>query len=85
MLIDPVLPASLDGLQVGLELDGRSFEIRYRVGSAGSGVLAVSLNGEPLAFTRRHNPYRCGAAAIERSVFEAACGPGLNQIAIDIG
>jgi 1,2-beta-oligoglucan phosphorylase len=58
--IDPVIPASLDSLQVEGELAGRKVQISYRIGAAGYGPTAVTLNGQELSFTREVNLYRTG-------------------------
>ncbi len=85
LVIDPVLPSALDGLRVETDLDGQALELHYRVGAAGCGVRSLRLNGQPLAFTRRANPYRKGAAVVAWSAFEAACGSARNTLRVEIG
>lgn len=62
--VDPVIPASLDGLRVTTTLLGRRIEVSYRIASAGCGVSGIELNGRALSFTLDHNPYRRGAARV---------------------
>jgi cellobiose phosphorylase len=62
--LDPVIPASLNGLRVELELFGKSLEIAYEIKGAGCGVSAVSINGTDVTFEREVNPYRTGAARV---------------------
>jgi hypothetical protein len=62
--IDPVIPAALDGLQAEIELADRKVRISYRIGDAGYGPTAVTLNGQELALTREVNPYRTGGVAV---------------------
>ena len=83
--LDPVLPSALDGLRAELVVGDREFDVLYRVGRAGCGPLAVTLNGQALAFVRRANPYRLGAAAVPRALFESACRAGRNALVIEIG
>jgi cellobiose phosphorylase len=64
LLIDPVMPRALDGLQATVELAGQAVEVVYRLGPAGCGPLRLELDGQPLGFERRANPYRVGAAAV---------------------
>jgi cellobiose phosphorylase len=64
LVIDPVLPRSLDGLRVAMPVGGRPIEIVYQVGRSGCGPVSVMLNDAPLAFARRANRYREGGAEI---------------------
>ncbi|MDP1646858.1 MAG: hypothetical protein Q8M01_01460 [Rubrivivax sp.] len=85
LVIDPVLPSALDGLRVETDLDGHALVLHYRVGAAGCGVRSLTLNGQPLAYTRRANAYRRGAALVAWSAFVAACAPGRNTLQVEIG
>jgi CRISPR-associated protein Csx3 len=61
VVLDPVLPARLDGLSARLTLLSRPVEVRYRVRGAGVGPSAVRVNDVPLPLTaRERNPYRVG-------------------------
>ncbi len=62
--VDPVIPPALDGLRVDTTLRGCPVEVRYRIGSAGCGVVEVTLNDRPLSFTLEANPHRRGAALV---------------------
>jgi cellobiose phosphorylase len=64
LLIDPVLPAALDGTRVRVTLLGRDLDIVYRVVGAGSGVRSLQLDGRRLEFVVEANPYRRGAARV---------------------
>lgn len=67
LLLDPVMPAALDGLRLSLALGDFTLEIHYRLGPQGHGVQRVDdESGQPLPFTRRDHPYRLGAAALPR-------------------
>jgi hypothetical protein len=57
---DPVIPDALNSLQAVVELAGKTVHITYRVGNAGYGPTAVTLNGQELSFAREANPYRTG-------------------------
>ena len=65
--IDPVMPAALDGVKIATSLLGRTIEIEYRIGKAGCGVSALTLNDETLAFTSAPNPHRRGAARVPKT------------------
>ncbi len=64
LIVDPVIPAALDGLTAAFEIAGRPVEISYRIKSRGCGTTSVNLNGEDLDFVRESNPYRPGAVRI---------------------
>ena len=85
LVIDPVIPPDLDGLQAELELDGHAVEVTYRIRGAGCGPVAVRLNGVPLAFGRADSPYRTGAAEVPLDEFRAGLTPGPNRLQIELG
>jgi len=62
--IDPVIPKVLDGLQAEVALAGSQVHIIYRIGGAGYGPTAVTLNGKELSFARAVNPYSTGGAEV---------------------
>ncbi len=71
LVIDPVLPAALDGLRVRWVLAERRVDIVYRLGANGCGPTRIEINGAELPFTRGHNPYRTGAAQIALAALRA--------------
>jgi len=86
LLIDPVLPAALDGMRVGVTLLGHDLEIVYRVRGAGFGVTALGLDGRPLAFDLEPNPYRRGAARVSlHDVTTALAHAHHRQLVVDVG
>jgi cellobiose phosphorylase len=67
LVVDPVMPAVLDGLQVTLALADLHFELTYRVGPRGCGVAEVrDDSGRPLPLIRRPHAYRTGPVALSR-------------------
>jgi cellobiose phosphorylase len=83
--IDPVIPASLDGLQVEGELAGRKLQISYRIGAAGYGPTAITLNGKELSFTREANPYRTGGAEVPMAEVLERLTAGTNELLVCLG
>lgn len=69
LVIDPVIPASLDGLTASLSIAGRPVEVIYHVKKLGRGPVSIELNGEALEFNRDANPYRHGAARVSMKSF----------------
>jgi cellobiose phosphorylase len=82
---DPVIPVGLNGLQVRLSLFGKPVTLSYEIGGAGHGVSAVSVNGQALPLSHDANPYRTGAARIERALFVGKLDRPDNTIQIKVG
>jgi cellobiose phosphorylase len=85
VVIDPVLPRSLDGLQINLNIAGARFELTYEVGEKGSGPVALELNGAPLSFTRLDNPYREGGVEVALVALRQAMAPDTHRLGIRLG
>ena len=85
LIIDPVIPASLDGLQAEGELAGRKVRSIYRIGGAGYGPTAVTLNGQDLSFTREANPYRTGGAEVPMAEVLERLTIGTNELRVCLG
>ena len=79
LVIDPVLPPSLDGLEATVELYGQPVGVHYRVGPKGHGPTALQLNGQPLAFERGQNRYREPAALVSIADWRAGLASGVAQ------
>jgi cellobiose phosphorylase len=85
LIIDPVIPPSLDGLQAEVDLAGRDVHITYRVGVSGYGPTAVMLNGQEVAFHRAANPYRTGGAEVRMAEVLARLTTGPNELIVHLG
>ena len=85
LVLDPVIPAALDGLKVALQLAERQLEIIYQITGRGCGPLAVNLNDVKLAFVREENPYRPGAARIALGALLGAMKASDNRLTIQLG
>jgi cellobiose phosphorylase len=83
--VDPVIPPALDGLRVETTLRGRPLEVRYKIGSAGCGVVEVGLNDRPLSFTLEANPHRRGAALVALAAVLEQLKPQRNILTLRIG
>jgi cellobiose phosphorylase len=83
--VDPVIPSSLNGLQVDTTLRGRPLHVRYQIGKSGCGVTAVTLNGQELPFTIEPNPHRRGAALVELSAVTGSLRPDKNELDVHLG
>lgn len=82
---DPVMPAALSGLRIRLSLFGKPAEVRYEIKGAGCGVSAVTVNGQPVSITHDANPYRLGAARVDRTSLAGRLDQPNNIIDIKVG
>ncbi|MHB1289182.1 GH36-type glycosyl hydrolase domain-containing protein [Georgenia sp.] len=82
VLIDPVLPARLDGLTVEVPLGGGLLRVRYRVGPRGHGPTDVHLAGQAMTATRIENPYRPGGLAVDLADLTEALRPGGPELEV---
>jgi cellobiose phosphorylase len=85
LVVDPVIPPSLDGLRVELHWGGCLMEVTYRIKAAGCGPTGVNLNGADLPYARGVNPYRPGAAEIAMGAVRERLTAGPNRFTVHIG
>jgi len=85
LVLDPVIPKSLDGLRAEMQWDDHLMEITYRIEAAGWGPKGVKLNGADLPYTRGANPYRTAAAEIPMSAVLERLTAGANRLNVHMG
>jgi cellobiose phosphorylase len=85
LVVDPVIPPSLDGLRVEMDWGGFLMEVTYRIKAAGCGPTGVNLNGGELPYTREANPYRPGAAEVPMAAVRERLTAGTNRLTVYIG
>jgi cellobiose phosphorylase len=83
--IDPVIPATLDGLKARTTLSNQDVEVTYEIRLPGHGVSAVLINGQLLPFARETNPYRTGAARVSTELIAKHLTRGSNAMTIRVG
>jgi cellobiose phosphorylase len=71
IIVDPVMPHSLDGLSASMNLFGQAVIFNYAVKEGNFSPKTVSINGKPIQFTYQENKYRTGGAAISTEQFLA--------------
>ena len=64
IIVDPVMPHSLDGFSASLDLLGHPVTFNYAVTEGNFSPKAVSINGQAISFTHEENNYRRGGAVI---------------------
>jgi 1,2-beta-oligoglucan phosphorylase len=85
LVVDPVIPARLDGLSVETRLLGRPCRVRYSVRNAGCGVQEIVLNDQALPFDLRSNPHRRGAAVVARAQVGEKLRTQDNELHVVVG
>ncbi|MFL6619658.1 MAG: GH36-type glycosyl hydrolase domain-containing protein [Povalibacter sp.] len=85
LVLDPVMPADLDGLTVQLRLYGYLVEVSYQVQAPGYGVRSVIVNDRELALRYDPNPYRQGVARVAFSALSSALRSGDNRMSVRVG
>ncbi|MCX6283880.1 MAG: hypothetical protein NTW31_06580 [Bacteroidetes bacterium] len=84
MIIDPVLPHSMDGLCASLDIMGHSVTFRYAVKEGCFGPGAVLINGKPVTLTYEKNKYRQGGAVIPATDFLAMLDQKENVVEVEL-
>jgi cellobiose phosphorylase len=69
IIIDPVIPHSLDGLSASMDFMGHSVTFNYAIKEHCFGPKDISINGKPIKFTYEDNKYRHGGAVIPTDQF----------------
>ena len=82
LTIDPVMPASLDGLEASMIIYGRPVTFVYSVREGSSGPKRITVNGKDILFTPVENRYRPGGVALEETLFTGMLSETENRIEI---
>ena len=69
IIIDPVIPHSLDGLSASIDFMGHSMTLKYTLRESSFSPKAISINGKDVKFTYENNKYRQGGAVIRGDQF----------------
>jgi cellobiose phosphorylase len=84
LILDPVIPKALDGLRADVELAGKQVSVHYRVAELGYGPTAIALNGTPLPFDRKVNPYRAGGVEVAMAAIRERLADAANTLEIQL-
>jgi len=71
VILDPVIPKELDGLQFSYKILGKAVTIHYVV--KGKPISKILINGEEIQFTTLTEPYRNGGAMFPADVVKDNC------------
>jgi cellobiose phosphorylase len=84
LVLDPMIPKSLDRLQADVELCGKTVSVVYRVQELGHGPTAVTLNGTALRFDREANPYRVGGVELSMAAVRELLTETANTLQVQL-
>jgi len=76
VIVDPVIPRSMDGLSASMDFMGHSVTFRYAVKENCYSPKAIAIDGKVLQFTHEDNKYRLGGAVIPAKIFLALLDHG---------
>ncbi|WP_207475330.1 GH36-type glycosyl hydrolase domain-containing protein [Tessaracoccus sp. SD287] len=76
--IDPVLPATLDGLRARVPIPGGWLRVRYHVGAGGHGVRRVTLDGREVTGAELGNRYRHPGIRLAAGLLDGLAEPSLE-------
>lgn len=79
LVLDPILPSELDGLEMIYQLAGKAVNIIFHLGSQKGTIL---VNGQELATIREPNPYRQGGLVVSIAELKTYLHQKENQLDI---
>ncbi len=84
IIIDPVIPRSMDGLSASLDFIDHPVTFVYAIKESSFGPKAISINSKVIKFKYEQNKYRHGGAVIPADQFLAMLNQQDNIVEIDI-
>jgi cellobiose phosphorylase len=82
LIIDPVMPASLDGLEASMRINDRHVTVVYRVSEGCCGPKLITVNGTDITFTPIENRFRPGGVALDETLFTGMLSETDNRIEV---
>jgi cellobiose phosphorylase len=84
IILDPVIPDSLDGFSASMDFLRRSVTFTYAVKEANFSPKAITINSKPVKFELEDNKYRKGGAVIPKDRFLGMLKNKENTIGIQL-
>jgi 1,2-beta-oligoglucan phosphorylase len=84
IIIDPIIPHSLDGLSASIDIMGYPVTFNYAINENCFSPKAISVNRNPVKFTIEDNRYRLGGAVIPRDHFFQMLSQEHNTVDIQL-
>jgi cellobiose phosphorylase len=82
IILDPVIPRSMDGLSASMDFLGHQVTFRYVIKEGSFSPKAISINGNAITFVYEENKYRQGGAVIPADQFLALLNQQQNIVEI---
>jgi cellobiose phosphorylase len=84
IIIDPVIPESMNGLRAAIDFMGHAVTFSYQVTKDCCSPKQITVNGKPISFTYENNKYRQGGAVIEADLFLGMLNNSNNLVEITL-
>ena len=84
VIIDPVIPNSMDGLSATIDFMGHALTLNYSVKHDNFSPKKITINGKPVDFTLEENKYRKGGAVIPSDLFLSLLDLQMNIVEITL-
>lgn len=84
VIIDPVIPRSMDGLSATIDFMDRALTLNYSVKQDNFSPKKISVNGKSIDFTFEDNKYRKGGADIPSDLFLSCLNQQVNIVEIQL-
>ena len=84
VIIDPVLPQSMDGMSASLDLLGHQVTLKYVIKEDSFSPKSILVNGIAMAFDIAENKYRKGGAVIQAELFLELLNKSENSVEIHL-
>jgi 1,2-beta-oligoglucan phosphorylase len=84
VIIDPVIPHSMDGLSATIDFMDRVITFNYSVKLDNFSPKKITINEKPIDFTYEENKYRKGGAVIPADQFLACLAQQVNHVEIQL-
>jgi 1,2-beta-oligoglucan phosphorylase len=84
VIIDPVIPHSMDGLSATIDFMDRVITFNYSVKLDNFSPKKITINEKPIDFTYEENKYRKGGAVIPTDLFLACLAQHVNLVEIQL-
>ncbi len=82
VIIDPVMPQSMNGLSASFDFRGYPVKLVFNILEGSHSPTAISINGMEIIFTHEENKYRKGGAVIPKKQFLANLNKQDNLVEI---
>ena len=82
IVIDPVMPASLDGLEAEMKIMDRCVTFVFHIGDECCGPKRISVNGTDIALAPVESQYRAGGVAVDEAIFTEMPPEGENRVEV---